>query len=210
MGLFDSDSEDDELVVSPAPAPAPKAKGSLFDDDSGDEAAVGGGAGLFGGSEAAPKAAVPTGLFGDDSDDDESENGLFGSGPAPASGLFGGPAPAPAPEPAAAQGWDASSVGRLIDMGFATVDAEAALEAKGGDVQQAAEWLLAGGTAVAAGRTSPDAAAGSAAEPAASEGGPAAPAAAPADGGLDQSSAFHGAPPQRSRHFSHRAPRSPG
>ena len=95
-------------------------------------------------------------------------------------------------------------------MGFATVDAEAALEAKGGDVQQAAEWLLAGGTAVAAGRTSPDAAAGSAAEPAASEGGPAAPAAAPADGGLDQSSAFHGAPPQRSRHFSHRAPRSPG
>ena len=74
----------------------------------------------------------------------------------------------------------------------------------------AAEWLLAGGTAVAAGRTSPDAAAGSAAEPAASEGGPAAPAAAPADGGLDQSSAFHGAPPQRSRHFSHRAPRSPG
>ena len=192
-GLFGSDSEDDDFTVAqPKPAVAKATSEGIF----GNGAAP---------SRPAPKAAVPTGLFGDDSDDDESENGLFGSGPAPASGLFGGPAPAPAPEPAAAQGWDASSVGRLIDMGFATVDAEAALEAKGGDVQQAAEWLLAGGTAVAAGRTSPDAAAGSAAEPAASDGGPAALAAAPADGGLDQSSAFHGAQPQRSRHFSHRA-----
>ena len=71
-------------------------------------------------------------------------------------------------------------------MGFARVDVEAALTAKDGDVQQAADWLLVGGTAAAVDRTSLSSTGDAAAEN------------SNVDGGLDQSSAFHGACRQES------------
>ena len=199
-GLFaDSDDEDDDgpLVASPpapkaavavaasapAPAPAPaRSVGGLFGDDSDDDSDA---AGLFGGSSKPPagsKAPAPAGLFANDVPSDD-EGGLFGS---TADTLGGGTAAAEAEVDKAAGGqWDQSSIGRLIDMGFARVDVEAALAAKDGDVQQAADWLLVGGTAAAAERTSDSA-------PVASDSA-STPQASSVDGGLDQSSAFLGA-----------------
>ena len=175
---------------APAPAPAPAAKpsggGGLFGDDSDDDSDA---AGLFGGGPSKPaaaaarEAAAAGGLFSNAAASDD-DSGLFGS--APAAAKAPGAGASAAPEPAAVAGqWDQSLIGSLIDMGFARVDAEAALSASSGDVQQAADWLLVGGTAAAAERTSQ--------ATAVSEGPAPSPApTAAADGGLDQTSAFLG------------------
>jgi hypothetical protein len=202
-GLFgESDSDDDgggPSLASPAPAPVPTVAaaahapaaaaaakpsgGSLFGDDSDEDSDA---AGLFGGGSSKPAAgegAATGGLFSKAAASDD-EGGLFGSArdTKPSGGTSAAPELTPTSTEAAVAGqWDQSSIGSLIDMGFARVDAEAALAASGGDVQQAADWLLVGGTAAAAERTSLSA--GHAPSPAAT---------APADGGLDQSSAFLG------------------
>ena len=187
-GLFgDSDDDDDDGPLMAAAAPVPKAAPAagtkrpvvgLFGDDSDSESDA---TGLFGGSSKPGSGSTATiasaGLFANDAPSDY-DGGLFGSTPQNVEEVTD----VNAEEGAQASGqWDQSSVGRLIDMGFARVDVEAALAVKDGDVQQAADWLLVGGTAAAVERTShsnlsSDVAAVSSAN----------------DGGLDQSSAFHG------------------
>eukprot|EP01043_Picozoa_sp_COSAG02_P070499 COSAG02_NODE_12507_length_1535_cov_1.603064_2_plen_299_part_00 len=180
-GLFGDSSDEEEdggsLMTAAAPAPKPAAlmakrsDGGLFGDDSGSDSDA---AGLFGGSskpgDGSKATIAPAGLFANDAPSDD-DGGLFGSAAEKNS----------REEEVSTSGqWDQSSVGRLIDMGFARVDVEAALTAKDGDVQQAADWLLVGGTAAAVDRTSVSSTGDDAAE------------SSNVDGGLDQSSAFHG------------------
>ena len=79
-------------------------------------------------------------------------------------------------------------------MGFERVDVEAALTAKDGDEQQAADWLLVGGTAAAVERTS--------------DNNPSSDAAAVnsrTDDGMDQSSAFYSESAQQSPSLNNRS-----
>ena len=193
-GLFgDSDDDEDDgplmaaaasapkAAAAPKAAPAPTAKrpvGGLFGDDSDSESDA---TGLFGGSSkpgsGSSATIAPAGLFANDAPSDD-DGGLFGSAPQHVEEATA----VNAEEEAQASGqWDQSSVGRLIDMGFARVDVEAALAVKGGDVQQAADWLLVGGTAAAVERTSHSDSSSDVAAVSSANGG-----------GLDQSSAFHG------------------